>query len=165
LKGNHRAARLESVHAALRIALSAGGGLLLAWLALAAVLIASRPERNSLEGTVRLLPDTVKLFRRLAADPLLPRGVRARLWLLFVYLAVPFDLIPDFVPVIGYADDVIIACVVLRSVVRRAGPEAVRRHWPGTPEGLAALWKAARLSGSPLPPATERDGGLRWRRD
>lgn len=61
----------------------------------------------------------------------------------------PFDLIPDFIPVIGYADDAIIVAAVLRSVVRRAGADAVRRHWPGTQDGLAALWRAAGLPGSP----------------
>ena len=79
-----------------------------------------------------------------------------RLWLLFAYLALPFDLVPDFIPIIGYADDAILVAVVLRSVVRRAGPEAVRRHWPGTPDGLSALWRAARLPGSPVPPASAR---------
>jgi len=137
------------MHEALRIAIGVGGGLLLAWAVLAIVLLVTRPEGGSIKSVARLLPDTLRLFRRLATDPLLPRGVRVRLWLLFVYLAFPFDLIPDFVPVIGYADDVIIACLVLRSVVRRAGPDAVRRHWPGSPEGLAALWRAARLPGSP----------------
>ena len=143
MKDNLAPARLDNVHAALRIGVGVGGGLLLAWVALATVLIASRPERKSLAGALRLLPDTLKLFRRLAADPLLPRGVRARLWLLFVYLAFPFDLIPDFIPVIGYADDVVIVGLVLRSVVRRAGPEAIERHWPGTPEGLIAVKKLA----------------------
>jgi len=137
------------MHTALRIAIGVGGGLLLAWIGLAVILIVARPERSSIKSVARLLPDTLRLFHRLATDPLLPRGVRVRLWLLFAYLAFPFDLIPDFVPVIGYADDVIIACIVLRSVVRRAGPDAVRRHWPGSSEGLAALWRAARLSESP----------------
>jgi uncharacterized membrane protein YkvA (DUF1232 family) len=68
-----------------------------------------------------------------------------RLWLLFAYLAMPFDLILDFIPVIGYADDAIIVAAVRRSVVRRAGADAVRRYWPGTPDGLAALWRAAGL--------------------
>jgi len=68
-----------------------------------------------------------------------------RLWLLFVYLAMPFDLIPDFVPIVGYGDDAIIVCAVLRSVVRRAGAEAVRRHRPGSDDGLAARWRAAGL--------------------
>ncbi len=61
------------------------------------------------------------------------------------YLASPIDLIPDFIPVLGYADDAIIVCAVLRVIVRRARPEAVRRHWPGTEDGLAALWRVAGL--------------------
>jgi uncharacterized membrane protein YkvA (DUF1232 family) len=98
---------------------------------------------------MRLLPDTLRLLRRLATDGTIPRGVRMRLWLLFVYLAVPVDIIPDFIPIIGYADDAIIVCVVLRSVVRRAGADAIRRNWPGTEDGLAALWRVAGLPGAP----------------
>jgi len=56
--------------------------------------------------------------------------VRVHLALLPAYLALPFDLIPDVIPVLGYADDAIIAALVLGSVTRRAGPEAVSRHWP-----------------------------------
>ena len=119
--------------------------LLVMWSVLAAVLIIARPKGSSLQEALRLLPDTLRLLHRLATDASLPRGVRVRLWLLFAYLAVPFDLIPDFIPIIGYADDAIIVCLVLRSVVRRAGPAAVRAHWPGTPEGLDALWRAAGL--------------------
>jgi uncharacterized membrane protein YkvA (DUF1232 family) len=66
-----------------------------------------------------------------------------------VYLACPVDIIPDFISVIGYADDAIIVCWVLRSVVRRAGAEAVRRNWPGTQAGLAALWRVAGLPSAP----------------
>ena len=72
-----------------------------------------------------------------------------RLWLLFAYLAMPFDLIPDFIPVLGYADDAIIVCTVLRSVVRKAGAHAVRRHWPGSTDGLCAVWRIVRLPGMP----------------
>lgn len=98
---------------------------------------------------MRLLPDLLRLLRRLAADGSLPRGVRVRLWLLLGYLALPIDLVPDFIPVLGYADDAIVVALVLRSVVRRAGADAVMRHWPGTPEGLAAL---QRLTGAHLSP-------------
>jgi uncharacterized membrane protein YkvA (DUF1232 family) len=84
------------------------------------------------------------LIRRLAADQTLPRGVRVWLALLLAYLALPIDLVPDFIPVLGYADDAIIVTMVLRSVVRRAGLEAVRAHWPGTDDGFAAL---VRLTG------------------
>jgi uncharacterized membrane protein YkvA (DUF1232 family) len=95
---------------------------------------------------VRLVPDVVRLARRLAADRSLPRGVRLRLWVLLGYLVVPVDLIPDFIPVIGWADDAIVVALVLRTVLRAAGPEAIRRHWPGTPHGLAV---ALRIAGAP----------------
>jgi uncharacterized membrane protein YkvA (DUF1232 family) len=98
-----------------------------------------------LRDALRLLPDLVRLLRRLAADPTLPRGVRLRLLLLIGYLALPIDLIPDFIPVLGYADDAIVVALALRSVVRAAGPEALTRHWPGTPTGLEIVQRLAGL--------------------
>jgi len=115
------------------------------WLGLIVYLLLARPSTGALRESLRLLPDTLRLLRRLAADRTTPRGVRVRLGLLLVYLASPIDVVPDFLPGLGYADDVIITAATLRSVVRRAGPDLVRRHWPGTPEGLAALWRLARL--------------------
>ncbi|MGY1783808.1 DUF1232 domain-containing protein [Geodermatophilus sp. SYSU D00698] len=124
-----------------------GGGLLLCWLVLVAALWVARPDELRARELVRLLPDVLRLVRRLAADRSLPRGVRVRLWLLLGYLALPVDLVPDVVPVIGYADDAVAVALVLRSVVRRAGADAVRRHWPGTDAGLAAVRRVARLPG------------------
>ena len=121
------------------------GGLLLCWLVLMAVLWATRPDDLRLRELLRLLPDVLRLVHRLAGDGTLPRGVRVRLWLLLAYLALPIDLVPDFVPVLGHADDAIVVALVLRSVVRHAGPAALDRHWPGTPDGLAALRRASRL--------------------
>ncbi|MEV6605846.1 YkvA family protein [Kutzneria sp. NPDC051319] len=118
--------------------------LLLAWLALVVVLLLARPRGALLREALRLLPDVLRLVRRLAADKTLPRGVRVRLGLLLAYLAMPIDVIPDFIPVLGYADDAIIVAAVLRSVVCRAGMDAVRAHWPGTDDGFAAV---ARLTG------------------
>jgi uncharacterized membrane protein YkvA (DUF1232 family) len=69
--------------------------------------------------------------------------VRVRLVLLLAYLLSPIDLVPDFVPVIGYADDAVIVALVLRSVLKRAGPEALQRHWPGSPAGLDIILRAA----------------------
>jgi uncharacterized membrane protein YkvA (DUF1232 family) len=115
------------------------GGLLVVWLARVAVLWVTKPDAVRLRELLRLLPDVLRLVRRLAADGTLPRGVRVRLWLLLAYLALPIDLVPDFIPVLGYADDAVVVALVLRSVVRRSGADAVTRHWPGTPEGLAAL--------------------------
>ena len=128
-----------------KIVVGAGVGLVVVWLALiVALLVAGRRyERPGLGGMLRLLPDLLRLLKRLAGDASLPRGVRVRLWLLLVYLAVPIDLIPDFIPVIGYADDAIIVALALRSVARRAGPQALHRHWPGSPAGLAAVLRAA----------------------
>jgi uncharacterized membrane protein YkvA (DUF1232 family) len=102
-----------------------------------------------LRDALRLLPDLVRLLRRLAADPTLPRGVRVRVVLLGLYLAVPTDLVPDFIPVVGYADDVVVVILVLRSVTRRAGPQALDCHWPGTPEGLHTLRTLAGLAHEP----------------
>ncbi|WP_422752061.1 YkvA family protein [Micromonospora sp. WMMD708] len=109
------------------------------WVALLVGLLIVRPRGPLLAEALRILPDLVRLLRRLAGDATLPRGVRVRLGLLLAYLVIPVDLIPDFVPVLGYADDAILVVAVLRSVVRRAGVGAVRRHWPGTQDGFAAL--------------------------
>lgn len=114
-------------------------GLVLLWLGLVAFLVIARPKGGGLAEAVRLLPDLLRLIARLARDRSLPRGVRVRLWLLLAYLALPIDVIPDFIPVVGYADDAIAVAFVLRSVIRRAGPDALERHWPGSPDGLDAV--------------------------
>lgn len=119
-------------------------GLVLVWALLVVTLAVMRPRDGLLREALRLLPDVIRLVHRLAADQALPRGVRIRLGLLLVYLASPIDLIPDFVPVLGYADDAIVVTVVLRGVVRRAGLDVVRSAWPGTDDGFAVL---TRLTG------------------
>jgi uncharacterized membrane protein YkvA (DUF1232 family) len=101
------------------------------------------PETVTMKDALRLLPDLLRLVRRLAADRTLPAGVRVRLVLLLGYLILPIDLVPDFIPVIGYADDAVIVALVLRSVLKRAGPGALGRHWPGTPAGLEIILRAA----------------------
>lgn len=118
-------------------------GVLLSYVLLVVALLVARPQQATLSEAVRLLPDLLRLVRRLAADEKVPRGVRVRLWLLLAYLAMPFDLIPDFVPVVGYADDAILVALILRSVVRHAGPDSLARHWPGTPAGLQAVRQLA----------------------
>ena len=122
------------------------GGLLLMWFALVVVLYLRARKLGDparLAEAVRLVPDVVRLLRRLAADPTLPRGVRIRMALLVGYLVMPIDLVPDFIPVVGYADDAVIVALALRSVVRAAGVDAIDRHWPGTPAGLAAVRRLA----------------------
>ena len=129
----------------LDLLLAAGVALLVLWLALVVVLLVVRPRGGLLAESLRLLPDVLRLVRRLAADKTLPRGIRVRLALLLVYLAVPIDPIPDFIPVLGYADDAIVIGVVLRCVIKQAGPDVVRRHWPGTDDGLDSLARLCRV--------------------
>jgi uncharacterized membrane protein YkvA (DUF1232 family) len=123
------------------------GGLLVAWLALIAVLLIVRPRGGVLREALRILPDLLRLLPRLTADRTLPHRVRVGLAFLLAYLASPIDLVPDFIPVLGSADDAVVVAVVLRWVVRRAGVEAVRRNWPGTENGFAVL---CRITGLPL---------------
>lgn len=130
----------------LDLLLGLAAALVLAWVALIVALVIVGSRGGLAREAVRLLPDVLRLLHRLAADRTLPRGVRVRLGLLLAYLALPIDLVPDFIPVIGYADDAIIVGAVLRSVVRRAGVGAVERHWPGTPDGFAALCRLAGLT-------------------
>ncbi|HEY9267350.1 MAG TPA: YkvA family protein [Mycobacterium sp.] len=118
---------------------------MLVWAGLVAALWIAKPDEVGLRETLRLLPDLLRLLKRLAADPAMPRGIRVRLALLLAYLALPIDLVPDFIPVLGYADDAIVVALVLRSVTRRAGPEALTKHWPGTPDGLVAVRRLCRL--------------------
>ena len=127
------------------ILMGAAVALAAAWAALVVALVAVRPRGALLREAVRLLPDLLRLLRRLAADPGLPRGVRVRLGLTLAYLALPVDLVPDVIPVLGHADDAIVVVAALRSVVRRTGLEAVRDRWPGTDDGFAALCRLAGL--------------------
>ncbi len=135
--------------------LAVAGGLLLLWAVLLLVLWWTRPDGTSTTSALRLLPHLVRLVRRLAADRTLPRGVRVRLWLLLGYLLSPVDLVPDVVPVLGYADDVVVVALALRAVVRRAGEEALLRHWPGDDTGLAVVRRLAGLA-RPAGPAPAR---------
>ena len=113
------------------------------WLLLLVLLIVVRPRGMNLVEARRVIPDIVRLLRDLATDATLPSGVRRRLFVALAYLALPIDLVPDFIPVIGYADDVIVVGVVLRSVIRRAGRDAVERHWRGSSDGLTLVRRLA----------------------
>jgi uncharacterized membrane protein YkvA (DUF1232 family) len=127
-----------------QVGISVVAGLVICWIALAITLWRLSPGKTAIGDALRIVPDVIRLTRRLAADRSLPRRLRAKLWLLFGYLVMPVDLIPGFIPVIGYADDAIVVTLVLRSVVKSAGQEAVVRHWPGSDDGLAAVLRLCR---------------------
>jgi len=94
---------------------------------------------------LRALPDLVRLMARLAADPVLPRSAKVALAAAVVYLLSPIDLIPDFVPFVGYLDDALLAAVMLDGVLNYVDRAVVLRYWPGSPQSLDKLARAARL--------------------
>ncbi len=107
-----------------------------------------RTDARALAGFV---PDCVLLGRRLLADPRVPRARKLLLLGLVAYLAMPFDLVPDVIPVAGQADDLIVLALVLRAVLRPAPPGLLEEHWPGPSRSLDVLRRVARLP--PAPPA------------
>jgi uncharacterized membrane protein YkvA (DUF1232 family) len=127
-----------------RTVLVVAASLIVVWLAFVACVVVARPEQTTLRDAMRLLPDTLRLVRNIARDRAVPRRTRWLVWALVAYLALPIDLVPDFVPVVGYADDAILVTLVVRHVVRRAGPEKLRQHWPGSDDGLVSLQRLLR---------------------
>ena len=110
-------------------------GLVAAWLALLVLLWLIRPRGVGARELVRLVPDILRLVRDLLTERTTPRGVRVALGILLVWLISPIDLVPEFIPVLGPLDDVIVAIVILRYVRRRLGEAEMRRRWRGTDEG------------------------------
>ena len=94
------------------------------------------------------LPHLVRLLARLVKDPRVPTRVKAVLGVAAVYLASPLDLVPDFIPLLGYLDDVIVAAVVLDGILNHVDRAIVLEHWPGDPAGLERMSRlAAGLAG------------------
>jgi uncharacterized membrane protein YkvA (DUF1232 family) len=111
---------------------------LLLWgLCLGALCISGR--RGAARALATFLPDCLVLVRRLLADPALPRSRKLALLGLLAYLALPIDLVPDFLPGIGQLDDAILVALTLRFVLGGARPARLSELWPGPPEGLAAI--------------------------
>jgi uncharacterized membrane protein YkvA (DUF1232 family) len=114
----------------------AGSALVYLAAVLALVILGRRTDARAVAGFV---PDCLVLARRLLADSRVPRRHKALLAGLVGYLASPLDLIPDFIPVIGQLDDVLIAAVILRTVRRGVRRSIVRQHWPGPPRSLRVV--------------------------
>lgn len=114
-------------------------GLISAWIVLVVVLWLVRPRDVRLRELVQVVPDIARLCRDLLLDRSTPLGVRIAIAALLLWLISPVDLIPEFIPVLGPLDDVIVAMLVLRFARRRLGTGGVRDRWRGTPEGFALL--------------------------
>jgi len=112
----------------------------LAWLVI-------RGRRDDARALATFIPDCIVLVTRLARDPRVPRRRKLLLIGLVAYLALPFDLVPDFIPVAGQLDDAIIVALVLRHFVRAGGESMVREHWPGPDQSLALILRLARPGG------------------
>jgi uncharacterized membrane protein YkvA (DUF1232 family) len=94
---------------------------------------------------LRALPDLGRLLTRLVADPVLPRAVKLALGAAVLYLASPVDLVPDFIPLVGYLDDLLVAAMVLDGILNWVDRPIVLKYWPGTPESLERVARAARV--------------------
>jgi uncharacterized membrane protein YkvA (DUF1232 family) len=117
--------------------------------ALFVALLAVLGRREHAAAVARFIPDCVVLARRLARDGRVPRRQRVYLGVMVAYLVMPFDLVPDFIPVVGVLDDALLVVLVLRSVVRAAGVETICERWPGPEQTLAVVLRAARGSSGP----------------
>jgi uncharacterized membrane protein YkvA (DUF1232 family) len=102
--------------------------------------VGRRSDARALAG---FIPDCLVLLRRLLSDSRVPRRRKVVLGLLVGYLALPLDLVPDFIPIAGQLDDVIIAALALRFALRSGGPELLREHWPGPVRSLDLVIRAA----------------------
>jgi uncharacterized membrane protein YkvA (DUF1232 family) len=94
---------------------------------------------------LRALPDVVRLITRLVGDPVLPRAAKIALGAAAVYLLSPVDLIPDFIPLVGWVDDALLAAVLLDGILNWVDRGVVLKYWPGSPASLDTLARTARL--------------------
>jgi uncharacterized membrane protein YkvA (DUF1232 family) len=124
------------------------------WLLVTALLVAalygtfvawlvSSGRRESARALAGFVPDCLILVRGLLNDDRVPRSRKLLLVGLVGYLAMPVDLVPDFIPVAGQLDDVIVAALVLRMLMRSGGRELLREHWPGPDRSLEGLLRLA----------------------
>jgi uncharacterized membrane protein YkvA (DUF1232 family) len=114
-------------------------GILVVWVVLIGFLWILRPRDVGLRDLVAVVPDVLRLVRSLLTDSGTPVGVRIALGGLLIWLLSPIDLIPEFVPVLGPLDDVVVAVLVLRYVMRRLGMAELRRRWQGSDVGFDLL--------------------------
>lgn len=126
------------------------GGLALLSLALVVLLyvafvlvllgLGRRSDARALAG---FIPDCLVLFRRLLADERVPRSRKLVPLLALGYLALPIDLVPDFIPIAGQLDDAIVVVLALRFLLHGGEPALLDEHWPGPSRGIALIKRLA----------------------
>ncbi|GGQ49607.1 YkvA family protein [Couchioplanes azureus] len=112
------------------------------------VVLARRLPPGVLRDLAAFIPDCVTTVRRLRKDPRVPRRARVAIVIAGLWLASPIDLIPEFLPVIGPLDDIVVVALALRYAGRQVPREVLLAAWPGEPRLLE------RLLGPPRPGAT-----------
>lgn len=114
-------------------------GMAAVWAVLLVVFWALRPKGVSVRELLGLIPDVLRLLRSVVGDRSVPLDVRLVLVGLLAWILSPIDLIPEFIPVLGPLDDVVVAVVAMRYMRRRIGVEDLRRRWTGSEDGFALL--------------------------
>jgi uncharacterized membrane protein YkvA (DUF1232 family) len=109
------------------------------------VLVAAGRRRDA-RAWAGLIPDCIVLFKRLMGDARIPRARKLALGVMLGYVAMPFDLVPDFIPVAGQLDDAILVAAVLGAVLRSAGDAPLREHWPGPETSRRLIMRLAGYS-------------------
>lgn len=107
--------------------------------------------KRLISDATMMLPNIIKLVSRLLLDPRVPRRSKITLGLAAAYVASPVDLIPEIIPVVGWADDILIVMFAIDSLIERAGPDLVDEHWDGPGDLLSLLREVVGLSRSVIP--------------
>jgi len=100
---------------------------------------------------LRALPAIIRTLRRLAVDPVLPKRAKVALAAAVLYLVSPVDLIPDFIPVVGYLDDLIVAAILVDGILSFVDRGVILKYWPGSPELLERIARSARVLAAWVP--------------
>jgi uncharacterized membrane protein YkvA (DUF1232 family) len=108
------------------------------------LLLARRLPPGILRDLAAFIPDCVTAVRRLRKDPRVPRRARIAIVLAGIWVASPIDLIPEFIPVIGPLDDIVVVALALRYAGRQVPREVLMAAWPGEPRLLERLLGPAR---------------------
>lgn len=111
---------------------------------------------NALKRLLGALPDIVRTLARLVTDPALPRPAKIALAAALVYLLSPIDLIPDFVPLVGYLDDVLVGAIVVDGILTYVDRATILRYWPGSPDSLDKIAGVARVLAAWVPRRLKR---------
>ncbi|HEV8174519.1 MAG TPA: DUF1232 domain-containing protein [Actinoplanes sp.] len=113
------------------------------------VLLAKRLPPGIMRDLAAFIPDCVTTIRRLRNDPSVPRRAKIAVLVAGVWVASPIDLIPEFLPVIGPLDDIVVVALALRYAGRQVPREVILAAWPGEPRLLERLLGPAKASAPP----------------